>query len=77
LQQSSAPLARQDGRPGALKSRGQRPDLVPWEAGSELGRPLPSRRSCPRRDLYTSNNGGASATENLTHFKSTKILRVI
>ncbi|RZR73513.1 hypothetical protein BHM03_00025091, partial [Ensete ventricosum] len=57
--------------------QGQRPDSVPWAAGSELGGSLPNRRSCLRRDLHTSNNRGASATENLTHFKSTKILRII
>ncbi|RRT65741.1 hypothetical protein B296_00001118 [Ensete ventricosum] len=30
-----------------------------------------------RRDLYTSNSRGASATQNLTHFKSTKILPIM
>ncbi|RRT78076.1 hypothetical protein B296_00006193 [Ensete ventricosum] len=39
-----------------------------------MRRPLSSR---PRRDLYTGNNGGASATKNFAHFKSTKILHVI
>ncbi|RRT52470.1 hypothetical protein B296_00007213 [Ensete ventricosum] len=60
-----------------MKSRGQRPDSVPWEDGSELGGSLPNRRSCLRRDLYTGNNGGTGATENLAHFKSTKILHII
>ncbi|RWV77255.1 hypothetical protein GW17_00061938 [Ensete ventricosum] len=51
-----------------MEGRGQRPDSVPCEAGSELGGPLLSRQSRPRRDLHTGNNGGVSATENLTHF---------
>ncbi|RRT32839.1 hypothetical protein B296_00038240 [Ensete ventricosum] len=38
------------------------------EAGPELGGPLSSRRSRPRRDLHTGNNGAASAIENLAHF---------
>ncbi|RRT63628.1 hypothetical protein B296_00034614, partial [Ensete ventricosum] len=58
------------------ESRGQQPDLVPRETSSELGGPLSSHRSCPRRDLYVGDNGGASVAENLAHHKLTKILRV-
>ncbi|RRT43840.1 hypothetical protein B296_00015417, partial [Ensete ventricosum] len=57
--------------------RGQRPDPVPRETGSELGGPLSSHQSCPRRDLYVGDNRGASVVENLAHHKLTKILRVI
>ncbi|RZR86337.1 hypothetical protein BHM03_00013510 [Ensete ventricosum] len=60
-----------------MKSQGQRPDSVPWEAGSELRGSLPCHRSCPRRDLCTGTDGGMSATKNLAHFKSMKILRII
>ncbi|RRT37945.1 hypothetical protein B296_00044297 [Ensete ventricosum] len=38
---------------------------------------LSSHGCCPRGDLYTGNSIGASATHNLVHFKSTKILPIM
>ncbi|RRT66543.1 hypothetical protein B296_00015980 [Ensete ventricosum] len=49
----------------------------PRKVGAELGRTLPNCGCCPRRDLHTGNCGRASVTENMTHFKPSKILYIM
>ncbi|RRT72391.1 hypothetical protein B296_00020268, partial [Ensete ventricosum] len=59
-----------------LRKAEVRPDLVPWKAGTELGRTVPSHGCCPRKDLHVGNYRKTGITENMAHFKPSKILHL-